>query len=62
MQQYLYNMNTGTLHIKGFCCNSNFKCIPDNNKCFDTEQESYKYTWQKPCNLFEKKKEKDQKE
>ena len=60
IEQYLYNEGTGTLHIKGFCCHSKFISLPDNYKCFDTEQEAYNYAGRKikPCITCQNKKEK----
>lgn len=59
-EKYVYNTGTGTLHIKGFCCHSKFKSVPDNYKCFETEQEAYNYAGRKikPCGLCQNEKEK----
>lgn len=57
MKQYLFNPNTGTLHIYGFCCHA--KHTPAHYKCFDTEQEVYQYAGRavKICKICQKEKE-----
>ena len=55
--QYVYNENTGALHIVGFCQHTN--PMPVRYRIFDTEQEAYTYAGKhiKACKTCEQKKE-----
>lgn len=55
--QYIYNENTGTLHIKGFCYQAKETLV--HFRVFQTEKEAYDYAGQqiKPCKDCQKKKE-----
>ncbi|MBQ8237616.1 MAG: hypothetical protein IJZ39_05675 [Oscillospiraceae bacterium] len=55
--QYIYNEDTGVLHIKGFCCQANEFLV--HCRVFPTEKAARDYAGQKyiPCKTCQKKKE-----
>ena len=59
---YFYNIDTGTLHIEGFCPQSNPH--PYHIKRFDTEKQAYDFAGQKihMCELCQKKRDEKMKE
>lgn len=59
---YFYNLNTGTLHIEGYCPHS--KTHPTHIKNFDTEKDAYAFAGQKIflCEICRKKRDEQLKE
>lgn len=59
---YFYNLNTGALHIEGYCRES--KIRPYHFKRFETEKEAYDFAGQKifMCKFCQKKRDKNMKE
>jgi len=57
-KKYMWNQETGTLHIVGYCCHT--KGHHSDKLYFDTEQEAYNFAGRKikPCSICEKVKEK----
>lgn len=57
---YFYNLDTGTLHIEGYCGQSNPH--PNHIKYFDTEQEAYAFAGRQKIHMCEEcQKKRDEK-
>ena len=59
---YFYNLDTGALHIEGYCGQSNPH--PNHIKFFETEKEAYDFAGQKIflCEICQKKRDEKMKE